>query len=207
MSQAAPGWYPNPSRPDRFLYWDGAQWRTGPDEEVLAPKERRYISFIPAIGMGFTRWKDFAGRSSRSEYWWWRLFIWLVTYLPTRLGGSVSSATVQACAKGHKSYLSCSVFASHSPMYLLGLLLTLALLVPDLAITVRRLHDIGKSGWWVIAFIAVPQLLIFFPINLGSAGLFILLDLVTTIWMIVWTVRVGEGSANQWGMVPQHPPR
>ena len=67
-----------------------------------------------------TKYADFNGRASRSEFWWFFLF------------NVLSSAAVGTISRGDQ-------FSS---------LLSLILLLPDLAVGARRLHDIGKSGWW-----------------------------------------------------------
>jgi uncharacterized membrane protein YhaH (DUF805 family) len=60
-------------------------------------------------------------------------------------------------------------------------ILSLLLFVPWIAVTCRRLHDTGKSGWW--------QLIAIIPI-------------IGFIVMIVWTVRAGDPSVNVYGQPP-----
>ena len=73
---------------------------------------------------------DFEGKAARAEFWYYVLFYFLI---------SIAVGLLAMLVGNWISYI-CS----------------LALLVPSLAITVRRLQDIGKSGWWVfIAFIPV----------------------------------------------------
>ena len=111
----------------------------------------------PSIGMGeafklyFKRYADFSGRSRRSEFWWANLAINLVTYAIAFVLPVLSS-----------------VWA-------------LATLVPSIAMCVRRLHDIGKSGWWY---------------------LMILVPIVGPILLIVWFCE-DSGPDNQWGRSPK----
>lgn len=76
------------------------------------------MTFVDAIKSGFTNYLNFEGRASRSEFWWWVLFVFLATLVTTLVH------------------------------HLLGNLFSLAVLLPGLAVTARRLHDIDRSGWW-----------------------------------------------------------
>ena len=206
MSQAPPGWYPDPNNSGSPMYWDGVEWRPDLADEArtIATLSRRYISFGPAIAMAFTRFKDFGGRSSRSEYWWWRLFYALVVNVPLRIGRNADAVATRSCIDSRKSYLTCMVVGHQSPIYMAGLVLTLVFFVPDLAIIVRRLHDIGKNGWWVLVFSGIPLAFLLTPVNTSTAVLVLLVTLVVLVWQLIWLVRVGDDTANQWGMVPQH---
>jgi uncharacterized membrane protein YhaH (DUF805 family) len=82
------------------------------------------MTFVESIQTCFKKYADFSGRASRSEYWWWALFVLLITIVGQVIGD------------------------------ILGGIASLAMLLPYLAVTSRRLHDIGKSGWWqLIGFI------------------------------------------------------
>lgn len=79
------------------------------------------MNFIDAIKSGFQNYANFKGRASRSAYWWWVLFYVIYNaVLTTVLGDDI------------------------------GGLLTIALLLPSIAVAVRRMHDIGRSGWWIL---------------------------------------------------------
>ena len=83
------------------------------------------MTFVESIKHCLKQYATFSGRASRSEFWWFVLFQLLVT-----AGGQLISQV-------------------------LGGLLSLALLLPILAVTARRLHDIGKSGW--LQLLAIEQ--------------------------------------------------
>lgn len=97
------------------------------------------MSFGEAVTTCLRNYATFAGRATRPEYWWFSLF--------TVLAGFVGIAVD---------------LALHT--YVFSLIASLGLLLPTLAVTVRRLHDTGRSGWWM--FIA-------------------LIPLVGSIWLIV----------------------
>ena len=71
-----------------------------------------------AIKIGFTKSFQFSGRASRSEFWWFFLFQIIVMVIASFLGDVVSG------------------------------IVSIALLLPAFAVGARRLHDIGRSGWW-----------------------------------------------------------
>lgn len=83
------------------------------------------MTFGEAISDGFSKYATFSGRSSRSAYWWWVLFYVLVI-----IGASIVDAALK------------------SPV--IAGLAWLALIIPNLAVLVRRLHDTDRSGWWAL---------------------------------------------------------
>ena len=93
-------------------------------------------TFTEAIKVCFTKYATFKGRASRSEYWWFFLFIWLVALVVIVDYGYLLD--------NHD--LSDSIFVR---------LFSLATLLPSFAVGARRLHDIGRSGWWML--LIVPQ--------------------------------------------------
>ena len=76
------------------------------------------MNFSQAIATCFAKYATFSGRASRPEFWWFLLFQLLASIAASILGDKLNA------------------------------LVNLALLLPALAVGTRRLHDIGKSGWW-----------------------------------------------------------
>ncbi len=101
----------------------------------------------------FSQYTDFTGRDSREQYWMFILF-YMIIY--------IALAVVDTILTGG----------------LLTMLFSLALLIPSLAIAARRLHDIGKSGWW--------QLIVLIP-------------LIGLIVLIIWLATPGIKEENQYG--------
>ncbi|MAZ30240.1 hypothetical protein CL655_03065 [bacterium] len=99
------------------------------------------------------QYADFSGRTSRQAFWMYVLWYVII-------------------------YVVVALVASAVGVEALVMLLALAIFIPSLAITARRLHDTGLSGWW--------QLI----------GLVPVLGLIV---MIILTVRPGEAGANQYG--------
>ena len=96
-------------------------------------------SFGEAIKVCFQNYATFRGRASRSEYWWFFLFCLLLGFF----GGFLEGALGRDGA-------------------VLSGLLSLATFLPSLAVTVRRLHDTDRSGWWIGGFY-----LALLPVGLG----------------------------------------
>jgi uncharacterized membrane protein YhaH (DUF805 family) len=97
------------------------------------------VGFTDAVKLFYERYTDFAGRSTRSEYWWVQLFyviVLIILVIPIILSGGLES--------GEPSILS---------IIPLGLFI-LASIIPMIALTIRRFHDQDKSGWfYLLSFI------------------------------------------------------
>ncbi|WDS37328.1 DUF805 domain-containing protein [Pseudoxanthomonas sp.] len=90
--------------------------------------------------MPLKRYADFSGRSRRKEYWMFLLF-YMVALLATVMVMVLGAALVSPAERpGALSYVG----------FALMMLLILALLLPSLAVQVRRFHDMDKSGWFVL---------------------------------------------------------
>ena len=82
---------------------------------------------------------DFSGRASRSEFWWYALAYLVVSYAWSFIVGLLTGGAVMMNTDGTFHF---------EAIQLLGYIPSLALLLPTLGVCVRRLHDVGKSGWW-----------------------------------------------------------
>ena len=87
---------------------------------------------------------DFEGRASRSEFWWYTLGYVIVSYAWSFIMGLITGASVMAGMDGNFQF---------SAIQLLYYIPTFALLLPTLGVGARRLHDIGKSGWWQLLYL------------------------------------------------------
>ena len=114
--------------------------------------EVKPVSFVEAVKLFFTRYTDFNGRSRRSEYWW--------ASLATTIISSVLSSVIPNFAW----------------------IWTLVILVPSVAICLRRLHDIGKSGWYC---------------------LIALIPLVGSIILLIWLATDSQPGPNAYGENPK----
>ena len=110
------------------------------------------------------QYADFSGRARRKEYWMFVLFNAIIAYVISFVLGLIARLTgIMALAY-------------------LPYVYTLAVFIPSLAVAVRRLHDVGKSGWmYLIALIPI----------------------VGWIWLIVLFCTDGQKDHNQWGDNPK----
>ncbi len=118
---------------------------------------------VQAVKSGFKRYVDFKGRSSRSEYWWWQLLVAIV-FLPAIVA-----------AEGN---------LADSPLIIASTIGIFLMLIPTIAITMRRLHDQDMSAWW--------YLLNFVPYIGGLV-------------LVVICIRKGTVGANRFGEDPLQP--
>jgi uncharacterized membrane protein YhaH (DUF805 family) len=118
------------------------------------------VTFIGAIQSGFRNYVGFSGRAARSEFWYWFLF------------GVVISVVVA---------LIDSVIAPDSDYGILAVLVALVLFLPGLAVTVRRLHDLDRSGWFILLY--------FVPV-------------IGFVVLLVWFCRRGTIGPNRFGPDP-----
>jgi uncharacterized membrane protein YhaH (DUF805 family) len=155
----------------------------------------------------------FKGRASRREYWMFILFYFIF---------SVVAQILDAIFKTNRliSYnLPIYVLRIGNSQGLLTLLYSLILLIPSVAVTVRRLHDIGKSGWWALVFALISGIpIILASILIGSIEykggtisrginllitLAMLISLASVVWFIVWLALPGDPNENAYGPVPE----
>ena len=107
------------------------------------------MNFGQTISVCLSKYATFTGRASRPEFWWFFLFQILISLVASMLGDVING------------------------------LVALGLLLPALAVGTRRLHDIGKSGWWQLIMLTVIGLLV----------------------LIYWWVQPTVGGSNEYEVV------
>lgn len=94
---------------------------------------------------------DFAGRASRSEFWYFTLFSFLISIAISIVTGIIGAV------------LNTGIFSFLSVIY------SLAVIVPSICLGIRRLHDTGKSGWWylisLVPFVGFIILIVFWVMD------------------------------------------
>jgi len=109
------------------------------------------MGFTEAIASGFHNYVNFSGRAARSEFWYWTLFAVLV---------SIVTSVIDY------------VLFPNSGVSPLNSLAGLALFLPGLAVSIRRLHDLDRTGWWfllVFTIIGAIVLLVWYCMR-GTIG-------------------------------------
>lgn len=99
------------------------------------------MGFEQAIRTVLSKYATFGGRATRPEYWWWVL-AYVILSVVTQLIDAVVVAPL----------LGLGIFGANAGQPL-SVIVSLALLLPCLAVSCRRLHDIGRSGWWLLIWI------------------------------------------------------
>lgn len=112
------------------------------------------------------RYADFSGRSRRMEYWMWKLFLFLVgiafwVVMMVVGGAALAAGDPQAMVAAGGGVMI---------VMLIYLLFGLAVIIPDLAVTVRRLHDTNRTGWWILAPLVPYLVATVAMIGSGSTG-------------------------------------
>jgi uncharacterized membrane protein YhaH (DUF805 family) len=114
------------------------------------------MGFSEAVRTCFAKYAEFSGRAPRSEFW----FFWLFSIIADLVGEVIDKA------RG---------------TIIVGVIIALVLLLPTIAVSVRRLHDIDRTGWW--------YLLVFVPI-------------IGWIVLLVWYCTRGSVGPNRYGPDP-----
>ena len=124
-------------------------------QEIYADTKMEDINLFNAIKICFQKFFIFTNRASRSEYWWFILFYTIFATIPT--------------------------FVPNENVVVFGYIMSLLLFIPGIAVTVRRLHDINKSGWFI--FIS-------------------LIPILGSIIVLVMTIEKGTLGKNRFGEYP-----
>ena len=124
-------------------------------QEIYADTKMEDINLFNAIKICFQKFFIFTNRASRSEYWWFILFYTIFASIPT--------------------------FVPNENVVVFGYIMSLLLFIPGIAVTVRRLHDINKSGWFI--FIS-------------------LIPILGSIIVLVMTIEKGTLGKNRFGEYP-----
>jgi len=162
------------------------------------------------------RYAEFSGRSSRAEFWWFTLFIFVIFIVMWFLLVGSMTGFIAAGAEPNESALQ----AMGGGMLIFGLF-WLAILIPSIAVQVRRVHDGNRSGWWVggyyllyLVYIAMSFTTMMSAVadstaaaepNMGMFGMTMVLGLglfVYFIVLLVFWILPGTPGDNRYGPDP-----
>ena len=124
------------------------------------------MTFGEAVKSVLSKYATFAGRASRAEFWRWVVVFVLFTLITRMIDGALFASSI------HES------FYGDDARRPLTSIIILALLLPNIALAVRRLHDIGRSGWWLLLMV---------------------IPLVGPLVLLYWYVQPSEDRPNQFG--------
>ena len=111
-----------------------------------------------------TQYADFNGRARRKEYWMFVLFNAIISFVIGFIFGLIEG------------------FTGITGISYISYIYSLFILIPSLAVCVRRLHDIGKSGWML---------------------LLILIPIIGSIWLLILYVKDSQPGVNKYGPNPK----
>lgn len=167
------------------------------------------MGFVEAIKSVFNKYATFSGRARRSEYWYFQLFVFLVS-IPLVAGILMYNNLL---------WVAIVLFIA-----------LLALLIPTWAVTVRRFHDIGQSGWWLIVM-EIPIITFLtstyysyvtlenhsqgmcecmiddyrqlFDILFLVSSISFILSIIASTWRFIWLVLDSKPGENNYGPNPK----
>jgi len=143
------------------------------------------LGFADAIKLFYVRYADFSGRSSRSEYWWVQLLLWIALFLyyAALIGGIIAAGGLDADYEPSAGLL--AFMGGVATVY--GLFF-LGSVIPAIALTVRRFHDCDMSGWHYLGFFI--------------GFLIPVINIVAMIGIIAIFIQDGTPGVNQYGPDP-----
>ena len=180
-----------------------------------APQSMPMMTIQESVKTCLRKYADFNGRATRAEYWWWVLATVMVSFAIGAVDGFINA------------------FAGPYAFSPFSAIFGLAVLLPDLAVTCRRLHDIGKTGWWQLLWFVIAGAgwllfavgLIITLVSLFSGGwdddffrhaeftdfvpailtfvIALVVSLAVLVWALIWLVRQGEYGSNKYGPDPR----
>lgn len=156
------------------------------------------------------RYAQFSGRSQRKEYWMWVLFVVLASIVVGILDSILGLDGETALEPGA---------TPNGLMYGMGLmggvlstLFALATVIPGIAVSVRRLHDVDRSGWWLmLSFVPYVLGLVLLASGVATgeisgpvifAGILLLIGGLASIVLLVWACTKGTVGPNRFGPDP-----
>ncbi|MEP3421847.1 MAG: DUF805 domain-containing protein [Erythrobacter sp.] len=142
------------------------------------------------------RYVDFEGRSRRMEFWSFALLLFAVFLIfagPFYFSFFTAIFSVNPTGPGSEEAMAEAILASFTTMNTIGLIVStifsLVVLIPWIAVTVRRLHDLGQSGWWYLGVIV--------------ASMIPFVGLLTSLAFLVVLLLPGTKGDNRFGPDPK----
>ena len=136
------------------------------------------LNLPEAVKICFKKYFNFKDRASRSEYWYFALFGVIVYGIGIGM-----------------------IFISYKLIWLL-VVISIVLIIPFIAVTARRLHDINKSGWFQLLSVPAGILEAVFHAQKGLEILFMIIGWVCALYLFVLYIQEGDRKSNRFGENP-----
>lgn len=134
----------------------------GPDGTVPLNQPHYGASIKEATVRFFKKYVRFNGFASRSEFWWPVISLMVINailWIPYMIGFFMATAGSAAAASSYSSGGEGAAAIGTLLTFIFGgiiFLWSLAIVLPTIALTIRRLHDAGYSGWWILLSLVPP---------------------------------------------------
>jgi uncharacterized membrane protein YhaH (DUF805 family) len=155
------------------------------------------MNFVESVKTCLKKYVTFSGRASRSEFWWFCLFCFVLRivanildmtfFTPAMAQEAVDAVTNSAMDAGAAMQATDMAMAEQQDMMMaagpapiFSAIVGLGTFLPSIAVAARRLHDVNKSGWWQLIAITIIGL----------------------IPLLIWYVKKGEDGSNRFGDDP-----
>lgn len=140
------------------------------------------MTFSESIHSVFSKYATFSGRASRSEYWYFALFNFIVMVILWIVAALCTPSLDIEQFSSSQEYMMAAEAAVPGWISVIYWIYCIAVLIPCLAVSVRRLHDIGNGGGWIF-------------INL--------IPLIGSIWYLVYMILPSQLGDNRFGPQPE----
>ena len=158
----------------------------------------------------FKQYVDFEGRARRKEYWWFTLFNAIISMVLV-IGWLIPIFKLgfNAAASGADDIDEMEIINTviRSPFIYIYIVYYMAILIPSLAVTVRRLHDIGKSGFWCFLICGGSILgsigSVFSELNIAIYLVMSLACMAIAVIALVWLFTDSQYGPNKYGLNPK----
>ena len=168
----------NRSYPYSFLNNNRGDTYSNTQSNIIKPLAQPKVGFVEAIQTCFKKYVDFGGRARRSEFWNFYLFTFIISMCFTTLYSILLALSFDSFNSVNEG-----VYRVANIILIICYLFGLVIFLPCLSVSIRRLHDIGKSGWF--------YLLGFIPI-------------VGIIILVVWYAKDSDVETNKYGVSPKY---
>ena len=154
------------------------------------------MGLVESLKTCLSKYATFKGRARRSEFWWWmvivngviniyiqQIFSWKLAAL-AKFNSAIASAGLDTDFTAMQAQAE-SVDSKFTVFMVIGVILMLLVLLPNIAVLVRRLHDVGKSGWFM---------------------LIALIPIIGSIILLIFNLKDSDPNPNQYGPSPKYTP-
>ena len=172
------------------------------------------MNFTTSVKTCLQKYFVFTGRASRSEFWYFQLFLFLVGLVAGVIDAAIFGSVKLSVPEGAGFIEGFVVGFSQTPILRFSEILPLLFLLPSIAVGARRLHDINHSGKWQIGYVLYVPAMWLIVLMKGNGELtsiykyFVLTTMAISgasmLLLLIFWIRKGMDGANKYGENPQY---